>query len=103
MSAEPSIASSPVVRVRKRKKGPVKEIHGTSHKIGPEELKKICKGDPETLIIGAGQSGEVDLTKEGRRFLEDRGIRFELLPTPEAMNVYNETTGRKAALMHVTC
>jgi len=89
--------------VKKRKKGPVKAVHGTSHKIGPAELKKVLKGDPETLIIGAGQSASADLTKEGRDLLAERGVRVEVLPTPDAIKVYNATTGRKAALMHVTC
>jgi len=90
-------------KVKKRKKGAVKKVHGTSHKIGPEELERVCKGDPEILIIGTGQNGAATLTAEGRGFLQKRGIEFKALPTPEAIRHYNNAQGRKATLIHVTC
>jgi glucokinase len=90
-------------KVKKRKKKRVKELYGTSHKIGPEELRKVCKGDPELLIIGTGQQGAAVLTREGERYLRERGVRFKAAPTPEAVRQYNAATARKAALIHVTC
>jgi len=90
-------------RVKKRKKGPVKATYGTSHFIGPEELKKACKGNPEVLVIGVGHDEKTELTDDGRQFLSERGIHVEVLPTPEAVKLYNETKARKAALMHVKC
>jgi len=89
--------------VRKRDKDLAKKKHGSSHVVGPEELEKACRGGPEVLVIGAGQSGLVELTDPGRRYLDRRAIEYELLPTPEAVDAYNKSTQRKAALIHVTC
>jgi glucokinase len=90
-------------KVRGRKKKIAKEAYGTSHKLGSQELKKICKVRPEVLIIGTGKSGMLRLEPDGAKFLEERGIRVELRPSAEVAKVYNRTRGRKAALIHVTC
>jgi len=89
--------------VKKRKKKAVKKLYGTSHWIGPEELEQLLKGAPELLVIGTGQSGSAELTAEGAEFLRGRGIRFEAVPTPKAIEAYNHAQGRKAPLLHVTC
>jgi glucokinase len=90
-------------KVKKRKKKRVKKQYGTSHKIGPAELSKVCKGDPEILVIGTGQSGSAALTPDGAEFLSEHGIRVLAVPTPEAIEEFNKAEGRKAALIHVTC
>ena len=71
--------------------------------VGPKELEKVCKGGPEVLFIGAGKSNKVELTDEARRFLDQRSITCEILPTVKAVESYNKSKQRKAALMHVTC
>lgn len=89
--------------VKKRKKALAKEVYGTSHVLGPAELERVCKGDPETLIVAAGYNGVLKLAKEGAEFLRARGIAALVSPTPQAVRTYNQTTGRKAILVHVTC
>jgi hypothetical protein len=89
--------------VKRRKQKIAKEIYGTSHKIGPAELKQICKGSPKKVFIGTGQSGTVELTPEGREFLEEHGVEFFAAPTPDVIGAYNKFTKSKAALIHVTC
>jgi hypothetical protein len=90
-------------KIKKRNKAAVKRIYGTSHSIGPDELRKACKGKPDLLVIGTGQEGGAALTREGKGFLKQRGIRFKALRTPAATREYNKAKGRKAALIHVTC
>lgn len=90
-------------KVKKRRKKLAKELYGTSHIIGPEELEKVCKGDPEVLFIGAGMSGTAELSDEGRRYLAERSIKCEVLTTPKAVEAYNCSGQRKAMLIHVTC
>ncbi len=90
-------------RVKKRDKAAVKKQYGTSHKIGPEELDKVCKGNPEVLIIAAGHTGLCALTAEGEEFLRSRGIAFQTLPSPRAIRAYNRVRSRKAVIVHVTC
>lgn len=90
-------------KLRKRKKKWARKDYGTSHVIGPRELKKALRKDAEALIIGAGFDEMVRLADEGRELLEERGIRWQIAPTPRAVEAWNETGGRKALILHVTC
>lgn len=90
-------------RVKKRKKALAKQSYGDSHTVGPEELEKVCKGGPEIVFVGTGESNHLGLNEEARRFLQQRSIQFETLPTPQAIEAYNKAERRKAALLHVTC
>jgi len=90
-------------QVKKRKKSLAKDAYGTSHKIGPKELARVCRGNPEVLVIGTGQNGGAELTSEGERFLKEHGVEFRALPTPKAVKAYSDLKARKAALIHVTC
>ena len=89
--------------VKRRKKSLAKKVYGTSHKIGPAELKKICKGHPRAVFIGTGQSGLVELTEEGEQYLTERGIDIQVLATPDVIDTFNKCDKSKAALIHVTC
>ena len=89
--------------IKKRKKKLAKEIYGTSHKIGPVELKKICKGRPKKVFIGTGQSGAAELTQEGLEYLHKFGIESCVQTTPKVIEEYNKFSQPKAALIHVTC
>lgn len=89
--------------VKKRKKRLAREVYGTSHKIGPAELKKLCKGRPRKVFIGTGQSGLAEVTPEADAYLREHGIEACILPTPEVIGPYNKSTQAKAALIHVTC
>ena len=41
--------------------------------------------------------------EEAQRYLSQRAIRCEVLPTAQVVEAYNGSKQRKAALMHVTC
>ena len=69
----------------------------------PAELEKVCKGGPEVLYVASGQSGNVELTEDARRYLSQRSIKCEILQTPQAVEAYNKSQNRKAVLIHVTC
>ncbi len=90
-------------KVKKRDDDLAKQHYGSSHAVGPKELEKVCRGGPEVLFIGSGKSGMVELTEAARRFLAQRSIRCEIQPTPKAVENYNRSKLRKAALMHVSC
>ena len=90
-------------KVTKRDKSIAEEMPGSVHTIGPKELKKLCKGGPEIVFIGADKTDHVELTEDARRFLLHRTIQCEILPTSKAAESYNGSKIRKAAMMHVTC
>ncbi len=89
--------------VKKRKKELACERYGSSHVVGVEEIAKVCKGAPEVVVVGTGISSQAVLNDEARRYLEQRAIECRVLPTAEAVEAYNDSPKRKAALIHVTC
>jgi len=90
-------------KVKDRKKNKAKKLYGSAHTVGPEELKKLCRGGPEVLFVGSGHSGQMDLNEAAREFLSQRSIELEIAPTSEVVDAYNDCPKRKAALIHVTC
>ena len=90
-------------KAKRRNKKLAKEQYGSTHTVGPKELQKVCRGGPEVLFIGAGKSNKVELTEDARRYLAQRSIQCEIQPTVKAVESYNRSKLRKAALMHVTC
>ncbi len=89
--------------VKRRKKSIAREEYHTAHALGPKELERVCRGGPEVLFVGTGETGAVKLNEEALRYLSQRSIDCKALPTPEAIEAYNKSGKRKAALIHVTC
>jgi hypothetical protein len=57
----------------------------------------------DQLIVGSGQDGNVELSPEASAYLERRNCRVTVLPTPEVIDVWNDTAGKAIGLFHVTC
>lgn len=89
-------------KVKRRDKA-IRKAGSTAHEFTDGELKRVCKGGPRVLFLGAGHDGKVKLSAEGETFLRRRGIEHRLLPSAEAVKAYNEATGRKACVIHLTC
>lgn len=92
--------------VVKRKKKLSKKYYGTSHIISRDEAEFIYEKGCDTLVLGAGQGGNVALSPEAGEFFKDHDCRVILEPTPDAIKTYNIKTGGKAktiGLFHVTC
>ena len=90
-------------QVEKRKKKLSKSVYGTSHIVSLDEAKYIYEEKAERLVIGAGQQGMVKLSNEAAEYLKRKKCRVELLPTREAIQVWNEAEGAVIGLFHVTC
>jgi len=90
-------------KVKSRKKYSEKERRISSHAIATKELEKICSGGPEVVFIGTGQLGRVEVDDETRIFFQQRAIQCRALPTPTAIEAYNESKTRRAILLHTTC
>jgi hypothetical protein len=90
-------------KVKIRDKAVAKKQYGSAHTIGPKELEEVCKGGPEVLFIGAGKESQVAMTDDARRYLSQRAIQCEMVPTLDVVDRYNKSKARKAALIHVTC
>jgi glucokinase len=90
-------------KVKRRDKSVAKKRYGNAHTLGPKELEAVCEGGPEVLFIGAGHERQLQLADDAQRYLSQRAIHCELLPTDEAVAAYNKSKDRKVALFHVTC
>jgi hypothetical protein len=89
--------------VKKRKKKLSKAIYGTSHTISLEEAKHIDKMHANTLLIGTGQYGRVKLSAEAEEIFAKKGCEVILLPTPQAIQVWNEMEQEAIGFFHITC
>jgi hypothetical protein len=98
-------------RTEKRKKKLSKAIYpqdtlkgcGTSHIISLAEAEHVFEKGAERLIVGAGQSGLVKLSDEAADYFKRKDCQVELLPTPKAVEAWNEAQGAVIGLFHVTC
>jgi hypothetical protein len=89
--------------VEKRKKKLSKAIYGTSHILSLDEAKHVYEKGTQRLIIGTGQYGNVTLSDEAADYFKRKQCQVDLLPTPQAIQVWNESEGPVISLFHVTC
>jgi hypothetical protein len=102
---EHDVIIRPDGQVKKRKKKLSKAVYGTSHRISLQEAMFVCEqaAGADRLVVGSGQYGNVELSAEAESYLKERKCRVALLPTPEAIGVWNKMKGRAIGLFHVTC
>lgn len=78
--------------------------HG--HKLEVDDLAEVVAYRPDALIVGSGVSNMMQMPPSTIRDMESAGIRVEILPTPEAVERFNDlmAAGEKVAgAMHLTC
>jgi hypothetical protein len=90
-------------QVRKRHKKLSKAVFGTSHVISLAEAEDIFEKGAKGLIIGTGQSGMVRLSDEAADYFRCMDCKYDMLPTPQAIHVWNEADGEIIAMFHITC
>ena len=89
--------------IKKRKKKLSKKIYGTSHILSLEEAKHIHQKGTEGIIIGSGHYGALKLSREAAQYFKKKDCSVTILPTPEAIEVWNSAKGKVVGLFHVTC
>jgi hypothetical protein len=90
-------------KVKKRKKKLSKAKYGTSHKVSLEEAEHIFEAGAKRLILGSGQSGSVELSGEAAEYFRKNGCSVQVLPTPQAITVWNGAKGAVIGMFHVAC
>jgi hypothetical protein len=90
-------------KIKRRKKKLSKRIYGTSHTISLDEARQVFEEGATMLIIGSGQYGNVHLSPEAEQYFREQHCTVRLLPTPEAIVVWNEAPKTAIGLFHVTC
>jgi len=89
--------------VEKRKKKLSKAIYGTSHMVSLAEAQYVYERGAQHLIVGTGQGGNVTLSDEAANHFKQMQCEVQMLPTPQAIRVWNEAEGAVLGLFHVTC
>jgi hypothetical protein len=89
--------------VQKRKKKLSKAVYGTSHILSLDEAKHIYENGVKRLLIGAGQIGMVKLSEQAESYFREKRCQVIILPTPKAIEKWNELEGDLIGLFHVTC
>jgi hypothetical protein len=89
--------------VKKRKKKLSKQVYGTSHIVSLDEAEYVYEEGANSLIFGTGQSGMAVLSAEAADFFREKSCQVKMLPTPEAVLVWNESEGAVIGLFHITC
>ncbi len=80
-----------------------------SHYLDMDDLSVIpdlLKESPETVIIGIGYSGVMEIDPDVEKFLKEKGVSEIIIEkTIDAWKTYNELsqTKKTAALLHLTC
>ncbi|MEW6040386.1 MAG: Mth938-like domain-containing protein [Elusimicrobiota bacterium] len=76
------------------------------HQLCIEDLEEVIKFDPELVVVGTGDSGAMRVLSETVKFLEEKGIMLEAMPTGEAVDKFNQefSAGKKVVgCFHLTC
>jgi len=60
-----------------------------SHVIDVEDIKKAVGLDPDTIIIGTGESGMARVTEEAKKFIGEKEIKLVIDKTEEAVKTFN--------------
>ena len=77
---------------------------GEGHYLKKVDIEEILKMEPEVLIIGTGYSGVMKVDPEVLVELKRIGIAYHILPTPEAVKLFNQLgEGKVVAALHLTC
>ena len=89
--------------VAKRKKKLLKKVTGSSHVVSVDEAQCVYEQGAERLIVGCGQQGLLRLSDEAQTFLAEHSCATEVLPTGQAVAVWNQAQEKVIGLFHVTC
>ena len=75
------------------------------HLLQLPDVADALAADPEVLVVGMGQPGNLQVDPELAAYLLDRGIELVARPTREACQVINQLAPhrRLAAALHLTC
>jgi hypothetical protein len=84
-----------------------------SHLVNVEDLKRAVGQNPDTIVIGSGESGIMKVDEEAKKFIQEKKTKLIIDKTEEATRTFNiineeskEEEGRQnkvIGLFHLTC
>jgi hypothetical protein len=88
--------------IRKRKKGPSKELrarYGHTPLTSHEDIPWGCR----RLVIGSGAAGSLPIVDEVAEEAARRGVELIVMPTSEAIEELERSPDDTNAILHLTC
>lgn len=80
---------------------------GTEHAPGiqPADVHELLDHGATTIVLSQGMSKRLGICPETLALLKQRGARVHVLPTQDAVGIYNDLrkTEQVAGLFHTTC
>lgn len=80
---------------------------GTRHEPGvqPADVRELVEQGARRVILSRGRMGRLRIREDTLAFLEEEGVKVEVLRTGDAIRRYNELADREpvGALIHSTC
>jgi hypothetical protein len=80
---------------------------GTAHQPGvqPADVAELLDHGASTIVLSRGMLGRLHVSPETLRLLAERQVRTHVLPTEEAVDLYNRLRDKEpvAGLFHTTC
>ena len=73
------------------------------HELNPEDITEIIKEKPDLLIIGTGTANLMKVKEETKQILKQNNIEFVVVKTEEACKIFNNSSGKVIAALHLTC
>jgi hypothetical protein len=75
------------------------------HLLQLDDVAEALAADPQVLVVGTGNPGNLRVDPALEAYLQDRGIDTIVRPTREAVPLINDLVGRRrlAAALHLTC
>jgi hypothetical protein len=89
-------------RVRKRKKKASKKFRddfGHTPLSADEDIPWTCR----RLVIGTGAHGALPVMDDVKREAKRRKVELVVLPTPDAIKIFQKGSEQTNAILHVTC
>ena len=84
----------------------LKQLFGTTHKIGEWEKKRLLSSNPDVLLIAHGWNGVLQVDSKLKEQAKKKGIDLQLVLTGQTSKKYQQivSQGKKVnALIHTTC
>lgn len=76
------------------------------HRVKESDIADILESNPDILVLGKGQPGQMESTPSLRRLLEIENIELVEQDTAQALQTFNRLNGegrKVAAGFHLTC
>ena len=75
------------------------------HSLDVEDIQEVFDANPDTIIVGTGQPGMMQVPRNTLEETKTRKITMKIMPTEQACKEYNRIASeqRVIACLHLTC